>query len=217
MRRDIFIGLGASCLVHATVWFVGSRHNPPPPIVKVVEEKLVQIVMPKIEPDKPEPMENDPAPNPAPDLAPPSLPDAAQIVQPDSFVEPMRPPPPEGLTPTTVITIPTKVGGGGGGSSSIFKLADLDHQPDPRYQAKPVYPFEMRHAGITGEVIVGFVVDAAGNVQSAYAVSSTQREFESAAVQAVSKWKFKPGRKDGRAVSTRMQVPVVFSISDEQE
>ena len=57
--------------------------------------------------------------------------------------------------------------------------------------------------------------DLHGNVVEAYAVKSTQREFESPAVQAVMKWKFKPGRKGGRAVNTKMQVPIVFNLSDE--
>jgi protein TonB len=74
----------------------------------------------------------------------------------------------------------------------------------------------MRRAGISGEVVVDFLVDTNGDVQNAYAVRSSQREFEAAAVQAVSKWKFKPGRKGGRNVITHMQVPIVFTLSDDQ-
>jgi periplasmic protein TonB len=43
-------------------------------------------------------------------------------------------------------------------------------------------------------------------------VKSSQREFEAAAVQAVSQWKFTPGRKRGSNVNTHMQVPIVFSL-----
>ena len=56
---------------------------------------------------------------------------------------------------------------------------------------------------------------ANGDVREAYAIRSTQREFEAAAVQAVSKWKFRPGKKGGRNVNTKMQVPIVFSITEE--
>jgi len=31
----------------------------------------------------------------------------------------------------------------------------------------------------------------------------------------VSKWRFRPGKKGGRAVNTRMAVPIVFNITDE--
>ena len=73
----------------------------------------------------------------------------------------------------------------------------------------------MRRAGITGDVLVEFIVDANGDVRNAFAVRSSQREFETAAVQAVSKWKFKPGRKGGRAVNTRMQQPITFSLAED--
>jgi protein TonB len=64
-------------------------------------------------------------------------------------------------------------------------------------------------------VVVDFIVDANGDVQNAFAVKMSQREFESAAVQAVSKWKFKPGKKGGRAVNTHMQVPIVFTLNED--
>jgi TonB family protein len=97
-------------------------------------------------------------------------------------------------------------------SGQVFDISKLDQTPLPRFQARPQYPFEMRRAGISGEVVVDFVVDANGEVQNAYAVRSSRKEFEAAAVQAVSKWKFKPGRKGGRDVATHLQVPIVFSL-----
>ena len=60
-----------------------------------------------------------------------------------------------------------------------------------------------------------FIVDTNGDVQNAYAIRSSQREFEASAIQAVSKWKFKPGRKGGRDVPTHMQVPIVFTLNEE--
>ena len=46
----------------------------------------------------------------------------------------------------------------------------------------------------------------------AAAKEQLQREFEAAAVVAVSKWKFKPGTKGGRDVPTHLQVPIVFTV-----
>jgi protein TonB len=95
----------------------------------------------------------------------------------------------------------------------IYNINQLDHAPQTVSQARPQYPFEMRSQGIEGEVTVGFVVDTDGNVQNVCPVKSSRAEFESAATAAVSQWKFHPGMKDGRAVNTRMQVPIVFAIS----
>jgi protein TonB len=73
----------------------------------------------------------------------------------------------------------------------------------------------MRRLGISGEVTVDFIVDPNGNVRNATAVHSSQREFEESACTAVSKWKFNPGRKGGRPVFVHMQVPIVFTLSQD--
>ena len=95
----------------------------------------------------------------------------------------------------------------------VYDISKLDQPPRPKFQARPQYPRELRQAGISGQVVVDFIVGKDGNVQNAYAVKSTQKEFEAAAVDAVSQWKFSPGRKDGRDVNTHMQVPIVFSLN----
>jgi protein TonB len=37
-------------------------------------------------------------------------------------------------------------------------------------------------------------------------------EFKVAAVEGLRRWRFRPGIKDGRAVRTHMQIPLVFSL-----
>ena len=102
-------------------------------------------------------------------------------------------------------------------SGQIFDISQLDQIPVARFQARPQYPLELRRAGVGGEVVVEFLVDVNGDVQRAQAVRSSQREFEAAAVEAVTKWKFKPGRKGGNDVLTRMQVPIVFTVAGSKE
>ena len=84
-----------------------------------------------------------------------------------------------------------------------------------RVQVAPNYPFEMRRAGITGNVTLEFIVSSSGDVVAVQVVKSSQREFEQPAMQAVSKWKFKPGRKGGRAVNTRCQIDIPFTLSED--
>ena len=55
---------------------------------------------------------------------------------------------------------------------------------------------------------------SAADVANAEAVRSSRAEFEASAMAAVSKWKFRPGRKSGRAVTTHLQVPIVFSLNE---
>ncbi len=87
----------------------------------------------------------------------------------------------------------------------------LDRQPKVSFRAAPVYPADMRDQGIAGSVVVSLVVDSKGEVREAFAAKSTRREFEAAAIEAVKQWKFDAGVKGGRAVNTRMDVPIEFS------
>ena len=94
----------------------------------------------------------------------------------------------------------------------VYDPSELDRQPVPKFQARPQYPLGLRRAGVGGEAVVDFIVDPNGDVQKAYAIRSTHKEFAAAAVAAVSQWKFRPGRKGGQNLPTHMQVPIVFSL-----
>ena len=215
MRRDLIIGILISVLLHGGVAMIGKSPPKPKPVVE--EPPTIALMeMPKMEPEEPEEAEATDEPQTPIDFAPPMQTDVPQIVELDSFVQPVQPPPPEGLKPNVgVINIPQGRPGGLGKGIEIFDISKLDQVPVPRVRVQPQYPFEMRRAGITGDVLVEFIVDANGDVRNAFAVRSSQREFETAAVQAVSKWKFKPGRKGGRAVNTRMQQPISFSLAED--
>ncbi len=216
MSRDLIIGILISALLHLGVFF-GDRLIPEKTVVKKAEEpppKIELIAMPKIE-EEAEIVETNEEVKPL-DLAPPMQQDVPQLITPDSFVQKIQPPPPEGVTISANMNIvpevrdPNMFRG-----MKVFDISMLDQIPAAKFQARPQYPFEMRRAGIAGEVVVDFIVDTNGDVQNAYALRSSQREFEAAAVQAVSKWKFKPGRKGGRDVPTHMQVPIVFTLNEE--
>lgn len=99
-------------------------------------------------------------------------------------------------------------------ATQVFQLHELDERPVARFQARPHYPSALSAAGIEGHVIVEFVVDVAGDVRQARAIRSTRSELEEPAAEAVAKWKFKAGRKEGREVNTRMQIPIAFSVAD---
>ncbi len=217
MTRDLIIGILLSAALHLLMLF-GDKLIPEKVVVKKIEvapPKIELIAMPKVE-EEPEVIEVTDTDVKPLDIAPPMQQDVPQLAQPDSFVQKIQPPPPEGVTISSSMNIipevrdPNMFRG-----MKVFDISMLDQTPIPKFQARPQYPFEMRRAGIAGEVVVDFIVDTAGDVQNAYALRSSQREFEAAAVQAVSKWKFKPGRKGGRDVPTHMQVPIVFTLNEE--
>ncbi len=97
----------------------------------------------------------------------------------------------------------------------IYDLSLLDRAPQARAQVRPAYPVQMRRDGIGGRVVVNFVVDTEGAVRNAKVEESTRSEFEAAAIEALSQWKFSPPVKGGNKVNARVSVPVVFSINNE--
>ncbi len=67
-------------------------------------------------------------------------------------------------------------------------------------------------AGLSGEVLVNFVVDTNGDVQNPVIVSSNNPWFERPALDAILQWKFMPGIVAGRAVNTRAQQKLSFEM-----
>jgi protein TonB len=97
--------------------------------------------------------------------------------------------------------------------AAVFtQVVDLDRTPRTTSQIPPDYPSSMRQAGIDGQVLVEFTVDSTGRVMTARVLKSTQSDFEAATIRAVLRWRFEPGKRDGRAVPFRMVVPVRFSL-----
>jgi protein TonB len=222
MKTDLVIAIIFAILVHGGFAVSDRFFKPEAPAAPAAEPTPVMELMalPPVEPDPPERVETSgEAATDIADMAPPSLADTPSAAIDSTFVQQIQPPPPPGLSrPTGAITIPVgrpSGGAGGSGMGNIFDLASLDQQPVVRFQARPNYPIEMRRAGISGEVVVRFVVDAEGNVRDAHAVRSSLRDFESEAINAVLKWKFRPGKKGGVAVNTRIQIPIKFNLAAE--
>jgi RNA polymerase sigma factor (sigma-70 family) len=122
-------------------------------------------------------------------------------------------------TDSTARTAPGAATSSASGSASVrydaadlIMIGELDERPKPKTQVAPKYPGAMATAGIEGSVVVSFVIDKAGEVQAARAVSSTRVEFEAAAVAAVEQWKFEPGRKNGRDVNTQVSQRIDFNL-----
>jgi len=96
----------------------------------------------------------------------------------------------------------------------LFNLADLDRAPVPLLQTSPKFPPHLKNEVHFAEVVVDFIVDKKGKVAWAKVTSASHRGFEDAAILGVSRWQFKPGTKNGKAVNTRMRVPLHFRVTD---
>jgi len=94
-----------------------------------------------------------------------------------------------------------------------FDVADLEKRPEPVSQVAPTYPAELRKAKVEGVVSLVFVLDESGRVEDPRVENSSRPEFEKPALEAIRKWRFSPGMKDGQAVRTYIRVPMRFRVS----
>jgi protein TonB len=95
----------------------------------------------------------------------------------------------------------------------IYELSDLTQAPRPISRPSPTYPPELRRAGISGTVILMFVVRSDGTTSNITVQKSDNPAFEEPAIRAVRKWRFEPGEKDGKAVNTRVRLPIPFKFN----
>jgi periplasmic protein TonB len=96
--------------------------------------------------------------------------------------------------------------------SDAFDVADLEKRPEAISQTAPVYPAELRKARIEGSVTVVCILDEGGRVEEPRVENSSRPEFEKPALDAVRKWRFRPGMKDGQAVRAYIRIPMRFRI-----
>lgn len=84
----------------------------------------------------------------------------------------------------------------------------LPGAPDPRY------PASLRASGVTGHVVVRFVVDTLGRAElgGVTTVEATHALFGEAVREALGRFRFTPGEVAGRKVRTMVQVPFTFAL-----
>jgi protein TonB len=98
-----------------------------------------------------------------------------------------------------------------GTGNEAFDVSDLERRPEPVAQTAPTYPRELAKAKVEGSVTVAFVIDEQGQVADPRVETSSRPEFEKPALEAIRRWRFKPGEREGKAVRTFVKQPFRFS------
>ena len=93
----------------------------------------------------------------------------------------------------------------------------VEEMPEPiggigEIQKKIVYPEIAKRAGVEGKVYVLAFVDESGLVTDAKIIKGIGAGCDEAALNAVKKTKFKPGKQRGKAVRVQVSIPVVFKL-----
>lgn len=93
-------------------------------------------------------------------------------------------------------------------------MGQVDAPPSPLRKVHPEFPLAARQRGISGKVVVKFLVKIDGSVAKASVVEAMpQGIFEQSVLEAINKWKFHPGRYRGNAVATWMVLPIQFRLT----
>jgi hypothetical protein len=108
-------------------------------------------------------------------------------------------PPPEGVTPVMLLRLP---------------IRRITHDPRSKGGSDPLYPTELRLAGVEGRPVFEFVVDTSGWVDpdSPAVMSATAPQFVQAVADVLPEMRFEPLRVEGCAVSVLIQQPFNFTL-----
>ena len=86
-------------------------------------------------------------------------------------------------------------------------------KPTLLHKVEPEYPTIARLSRIPGNVTVQAVIGRDGNVEDAEIVSSSNRLFDEAALEAVRQWRYAPAMLNGRPVRVTFRVHVEFTLN----
>lgn len=100
----------------------------------------------------------------------------------------------------------------------IYKLSDIDEPPRVIRAFPPKYPAIAKEEKIEGRIVVELVVTKEGTPRDEWVIDAEPPDiFEVAALEAVRKYQFAPGKKNNEAVDVRVKLPIRFALDDDSE
>ncbi|MBZ2180938.1 MAG: energy transducer TonB [Acidobacteriota bacterium] len=103
-------------------------------------------------------------------------------------------------------------GSGGGMGGGVYRIGGGVSAPALLSKVEPEYSEEARKAKFQGTVVLYVVVDEKGQPQQLRVVRPLGLGLDEKAIEAVQKWRFRPGFKDGRPVPVAATVEVNFRL-----
>jgi TonB family protein len=105
---------------------------------------------------------------------------------------------------------PLGVGSGKGGG--VYRVGGGVTAPALLFKVDPEYSEEARKAKYQGAVLLNIEVDPSGKVTNIKVQRSLGLGLDEKAIEAVRKWQFKPGYKDGKPVTVAVTIEVDFRL-----
>jgi protein TonB len=211
------------------------------PPERVVIDIPLDPYVDEVPPKTPQPPVEEPPPPPQEEPQPtePVKGDFVQPVPPDRVPDHI-PPPDLGAPPLTpeqtsgigkrgdVIGKPDPedprppTGNPGTGAGEVFEYELVEERPalknarEMQRVLQRLYPSLLQEAGITGQTVLQFVVDAEGNVEPAsiQVVSTTHEGFREPSTRAAERLRFRPAKVRGRPVRVLISMPISWTVEN---
>lgn len=103
-------------------------------------------------------------------------------------------------------------GEGGGFGGGVFRVGGGVTAPTLLFKVEPEYSEEARKAKFQGTVVLYVEVDEQGRPKNLKVLRTLGLGLDEKAIEAVRKWKFRPGYKDGKAVTVAATIEVNFRL-----
>jgi periplasmic protein TonB len=100
----------------------------------------------------------------------------------------------------------------GGLNGGAYRIGGGVSPPSILFKVEPEYSEEARKAKYSGTVMLAVVVDTEGHARDIHVVKSLGMGLDEKAIEAVEKWKFKPGMRSGQPVNVRATIEVNFRL-----
>jgi TonB family protein len=94
----------------------------------------------------------------------------------------------------------------------VYRVGNGVSAPAVLYKVDPEYTPEAHDAKVAGTVVLSIVVGVDGTAHDINVIKGLEPGLSGKAVEAVSQWKFKPGRKDGEPVPVRASIEINFKL-----
>ncbi len=105
---------------------------------------------------------------------------------------------------------------GSNGEEKPFDFVPYEDPPEPINTVRPEYPDFAKRMKIQGTVVLDVDVykdGSVGNIKVKKSILAGPNGLDEAAVNAIRKWKFQPGKSGGKAVDTTVTIPLEFTLT----
>ncbi len=103
-------------------------------------------------------------------------------------------------------------GEGGGIGGGAYRIGGGVSVPSVMYKIDPEYSDEARKAKFQGTVVLTAIVDTDGIAKNIKVMRPLGLGLDERAIEAIKKWRFRPGMKDGKPVAVFITIEVNFRL-----